>query len=149
MHLRGEVLFTTAVVTAYDYLLDQPDMWGVDVINNSWGNSYAQFDPRNPVATATKAAHDAGAVVVFAAGNSGDGDGEATLNPFSQAPWVVSVAAESVDHVRGSFSSNGFPLRQLAAHQHRRRRTHHLHRRPTRPRPPRCGRTRRGHLVDV
>ncbi len=104
----GEVLFTTAVVTAYDYLLDQPDMWGVDVINNSWGNSYAQFDPRNPVATATKAAHDAGAVVVFAAGNAGDGNGEGTLNPFSQAPWVVSVAAESVDHVRGSFSSNGF-----------------------------------------
>ncbi len=104
----GEVLFTTAVVTAYDYLLDQPDMWGVDVINNSWGNSYAQFDPRNPVATATKAAADAGAVVVFAAGNSGDGNGEGTLNPFSQAPWVVSVAAESIDHVRGSFSSNGF-----------------------------------------
>ena len=104
----GEVLFTTAVVTAYDYLLDQPDMWGVDVINNSWGNSYAQFDPRNPVATATRAAADAGAVVVFAAGNSGDGNGEGTLNPFSQAPWVISVAAETVDHVRGGFSSNGF-----------------------------------------
>jgi len=104
----GEVLFTTAVVTAYDHLLDQPDMWGVDVINNSWGNSYAQFDPRNPVAAATKAAADNGALVVFAAGNSGDGEGEGTLNPFSQAPWVVSVAAETVDHVRGSFSSNGF-----------------------------------------
>ena len=104
----GEVLFTTAVVTAYDHLLDQPDMWGVDVINNSWGNSYAQFDPRNPVATATKAAADAGALVVFAAGNAGDGNGEGTLNPFSQAPWVVSVAAETVDHVRGDFSSNGF-----------------------------------------
>ncbi|HEU5083843.1 MAG TPA: S8 family serine peptidase [Acidimicrobiales bacterium] len=104
----GEVLFTTAVVTAYDHLLDQPDMWGVDVINNSWGNSYAQFDPRNPVAVATKATADNGALVVFAAGNSGDGEGEGTLNPFSQAPWVVSVAAETVDHVRGSFSSNGF-----------------------------------------
>lgn len=103
----GEVLFTTAVVTAYDHLLDQPDMWGVDVINNSWGNLYAQFDPRNPVAVATKAVTDNGAVVVFAAGNSGDGNGEGTLNPFSQAPWVISVAAETVDHVRGSFSSNG------------------------------------------
>jgi len=104
----GEVLFTTAVVTAYDHLLAQPDMWGVDVINNSWGNAYAQFDPRNPVATATRAAAANGAVVVFAAGNAGDGDGEGTLNPFSQAPWVVSVAAATVDHVRGSFSSNGF-----------------------------------------
>src|SRR5205085_4329368 len=35
----GEVLFTTAVVTAYDYLLSQPGLWGVDVVNNSWGNS--------------------------------------------------------------------------------------------------------------
>ncbi len=104
----GEVLFTTAVVTAYDYLLDQPDMWSVDVINNSWGNSYAQYDPRNPVAVATKAVADQGVSVVFAAGNSGDGNGEGTLNPFSQAPWVLSVAAETVDHVRGSFSSNGF-----------------------------------------
>jgi serine protease AprX len=106
----GEVLFTTAVVTAYDYLLDQPDMWGVDVINNSWGNTYAQFDPRNPVHVATKAVTDNGADVVFAAGNSGDGNGEATLNPWSQAPWVISVAAETVDHERGSFSSNGLVL---------------------------------------
>jgi serine protease AprX len=103
----SEVLFTTAVVTAYDFLLDQPDMWGVDVINNSWGNLYAQFDPRNPVAVATKAVFDQGVTVVFAAGNAGDGNGEATLNPFSQAPWVLSVAAETVDHIRGGFSSNG------------------------------------------
>lgn len=103
----GEVLFTTAVVTAYDFLLDQPDLWRVDVVNNSWGNLYAQFDPRNPVAVATKAITDNGVTVVFAAGNSGDGNGEGTLNPFSQSPWVISVAAETVDHVRGYFSSNG------------------------------------------
>lgn len=103
----GEVLFTTAVVTAYDFLLDQPDLWGVDVVNNSWGNAYAQFDPRNPVAVATRTVVDQGVTVVFAAGNSGDGNGEGTLNPFSQSPWVISVAAETVDHVRGSFSSNG------------------------------------------
>lgn len=103
----GEVLFTTAVVTAYDFLMDQPDLWDVDVVNNSWGNAYAQFDPRNPVAVATKAVADQGVSIVFAAGNSGDGNGEGTLNPFSQSPWAISVAAETVDHVRGSFSSNG------------------------------------------
>jgi len=103
----GEVLFTTAVVTAYDFLLDQPGLWDVDVVNNSWGNAYAQYDPRNPVAVATRAVADLGVDVVFAAGNAGEGNGEATLNPFSQAPWVLSVAATTVDHVRGSFSSNG------------------------------------------
>ncbi|MGH8178772.1 MAG: S8 family peptidase [Steroidobacter sp.] len=103
----GEVLFTTAVVTAYDHLLDQPDLWGVDVINNSWGNSFRQFDPRDPVAVVTKAVADLGVVVVFAAGNSGDTNAEMSLNPFSQAPWVISIAAGTLDHQRGAFSSNG------------------------------------------
>jgi serine protease AprX len=103
----GEVLFTTAVVTAYDHLLDQPQLWGVKVINNSWGNSFQQFDPRAPVAVATKAVADLGVNVMFAAGNSGRSNAEMSLNPFSQAPWVTSVAAESVAHVRGDFSSNG------------------------------------------
>ena len=93
----GEVLFTTAVVTAYDHMLDQPDMWGVDVVNNSWGNSFQQFDPRHPVAIATKAVADNGVVVVFAAGNSGYTETEMSLNPFSQAPWVMSVAASNID----------------------------------------------------
>ena len=103
----GEVLFTTAVVTAYDHLLDQPQLWGVKVINNSWGNSFQQFDPRAPVNVATKAMADLGVNVVFAAGNSGRTNAEMSLNPFSQAPWVTSVAAEDVNHVRGDFSSNG------------------------------------------
>lgn len=103
----GEVLFTTAVVTAYDHMLDQPDMWSIDVVNNSWGNSFRQFDPRDPVAVVTKAVADAGATIVFAAGNSGNGNAEMSLNPFSQAPWVISVAASTITHQRGNFSSNG------------------------------------------
>ncbi len=103
----GEVLFTTAVVTAYDHMLDQPDLWGIDVVNNSWGNSYRQFDPRDPVSVVTRAVADLGVVVVFAAGNSGSENAEMSLNPFSEAPWVISVAAGSLDHHRGDFSSNG------------------------------------------
>lgn len=103
----GEVLFTTAVVTAYDHLLDQPGLLGVDVINNSWGNSFRQFDPRDPVAVVTKAVADLGVIVVFAAGNSGYSDAEMSLNPFSQAPWVFSTAAGNLAYQRGDFSSNG------------------------------------------
>jgi serine protease AprX len=103
----GEVLFTTAVVTAYDHMLDQPDLWSIDVVNNSWGNSFRMFDPRDPVHVVTRAVADQGVVVVFAAGNSGDEEVEMSLNPFSNAPWVISVAAGSLDHHRGVFSSNG------------------------------------------
>src|SRR5688500_221993 len=81
----GEVLFTTAVVTAYDHMLDQPDLWGIDVVNNSWGNSFRVYDPRDPVAVVTKAVADLGVVVVFAAGNSGHSNAEMGLNPFSQS----------------------------------------------------------------
>jgi serine protease AprX len=103
----GAVLFTTAVVTAYDYMLDQPNMLGIDVVNNSWGNSYRQFDPRDPVAVATRAVARQGATVVFAAGNSGSENAQMSLNPFSQSPWVVSVAAGDLRHHRADFSSNG------------------------------------------
>ena len=103
----GEILFTTAVVTAYDHLLDQPDLWGVDVVNNSWGNSYRQFDPRDPVAVITKAVADLGVTVVFASGNSGHSNAEMSLNPFSQAPWVISVAASTLTKQRANFSSSG------------------------------------------
>jgi len=103
----GAVITTTAVVTAFDYMLDQPGMLGIDVVNNSWGNSFRQFDPRDPVNVATEAVAKRGAVVVFAAGNSGAEDGEASVSPFNQAPWVVSVAASDLARERGGFSSNG------------------------------------------
>jgi serine protease AprX len=101
----GQVLFTTAVVTAYDVMMRQPDMWGIKVVNNSWGNSYRQFVPNDPVSVVTKAVADLGVTVVFAAGNSGPT--EMSLNPFSEAPWVISVGAGSLDHKLGSFSSTG------------------------------------------
>jgi serine protease AprX len=101
----GLVLTTTAVVTAYDHMLGQPGMWGIDVVNNSWGNSYRMFDPLDPVSVITRAVASKGVVVVFAAGNSGTA--EASLNPFSEAPWVISVAASSVDYKLASFSSRG------------------------------------------
>jgi serine protease AprX len=103
----GAVITTTAVVTAYDYMLRQPKMLGIDVINNSWGNSFRQYDPKDPVNVATRAVTERGATVVFSAGNSGAENAEASVSPFNQAPWVISVAASTVKRVRGDFSSNG------------------------------------------
>ena len=118
----GQVLFTTAVVTAYDVMMSQPDMWGIKVVNNSWGNSFRQFDPNDPVSVVTKAVADLGVTVVFASGNSGPT--EMSLNPFSEAPWVISVGAGSLDHKLASFSSTGLDLRQQHAGPDRRRRPH-------------------------
>jgi serine protease AprX len=103
----GEVLFTTAVITAYDYLLDQPDLWGVDVINNSWGNTFRQYDPRHPMSITQRTMNDLGVVVVFSAGNMGWSDAEMSHNAFSQAPWVTAVANGDVTRHRADSSSAG------------------------------------------
>jgi len=111
----GAVITTTAVVTAYDYMLSQPKLLGIDVVNNSWGNSFRQYDPADPVNVATRAVTDKGVTVVFSAGNSGYDDAEASVSPFNQAPWVISVAASDIDRVRGDFSSNGAKFDNLQA----------------------------------
>jgi serine protease AprX len=103
----GAVITTTAVVTGFDYILRQPGNLGIDVINNSWGNSFRQFDPNDPVNIATRQATREDITVVFAAGNSGSGEAEASVSPFNQAPWVISVAAGTLQRKRGDFSSNG------------------------------------------
>ena len=103
----GAVITTTAVVTAFDRILSARDHFGIDVINNSWGNSFRQYDPHDPVNVATRALSQDGITVVFAAGNSGLDHAEASVSPFNQAPWVISVAASDLQRRRGDFSSNG------------------------------------------
>ncbi len=143
----GAVITTTAVVSAYDYMLSQPKMLGIDVVNNSWGNSFRQYDPKDPVNVATKAVSKKGAVVVFAAGNSGSENGEGTVSPFNQAPWVLSIAAGSVDRVRGDFSVQRPAVRQRQARRDRPGRTHRVHRGPDRGHPARPDRPRCRHLL--
>jgi serine protease AprX len=105
----GEVIATTAVISAFEHILAHPE-WGIDVVNNSWGNSFMLYDPAHPVNRATKAVADTGVTVVFAAGNAGDTETEATLNPFSMPPWVISVASSTVSAERSDFSSNGLQM---------------------------------------
>ncbi len=100
----GEVLYIFSVVAAFDHILENREEWGIRVVNNSWGSSFRLFDPSEPIHVATKALHDAGVVVVFAAGN---GTEEMTLNPYSAAPWVISAGAATVSKERAEFSSGG------------------------------------------
>src|SRR2546422_10471607 len=86
----GDVLFIIWILAGYDYILAHQQQYNIQVVNNSWGTS-GPFDPNDPINKATKAAHDAGITVVFAAGN--DGPAQNTLNPYSVAPWVIGVAA--------------------------------------------------------
>jgi len=86
-------LTTYAIVQAMDYTLVNQYRYNIRVCNNSWGTTLANnpYDPNDPINTATRMMHDRNITVVFAAGN--DGDAPDMINPFSVAPWVISVAA--------------------------------------------------------
>jgi serine protease AprX len=86
----GDALFIVWALAGLDYILDIREKFNIQVVNNSWGTEGA-YDPAHPVNLATRKLYDAGVSVVFAAGNAGPG--ENTLNPYSAAPWVISVAA--------------------------------------------------------
>lgn len=106
-------LTTFAIVQAYDYALANQFRYNIRVCNNSFGTNlrFYAYDPHDPINTATREMHDRNIVVVFAAGNGIDnvGDVPGAINPFSVAPWVISVAAGE-KHSFGTparFSSRG------------------------------------------
>jgi serine protease AprX len=131
----GDILFVFWALAGFDYILDNQQQYNIKVVNNSWGTTGA-FDPQDPINEVTKKVASRGITVVFAAGN--EGPGENPLNPYSVAPWVISVAAgcklgadptnsqsgcmrddgsnplaptdnEPRDHVLADFSSRGIP----------------------------------------
>jgi len=94
----------THVLSGFDYLLDKGSAYAVKVVNCSF-SANTVYDENDPVNIATKMLTDRGISVVFSAGNSGPANG--TLNPYAQAPWVISVGATDQDGVLASFSSRG------------------------------------------
>jgi Subtilisin-like serine proteases len=102
-------LTTYAIVQAMDYALVNQYRYNIRVCNNSYGTTLADYpyDPNDPINTATRTMHDRNITVVFAAGN--DGDAPNTINPFSVAPWVISVAAGQKEGLGtpADFSSRG------------------------------------------
>ena len=92
------------VLEGLDYLLTNRSELNVRVLNCSFSANVV-FDTNDPVNIATKMLTDNGVNVVFSAGNTGAG--QHTLNPYSIAPWVISVGATDSKGRLASFSSRG------------------------------------------
>ena len=92
------------VLEGLDYLLSNRSDLNVRVVNCSFSANVV-FDVNDPVNIATKLLTDNGVNVVFSAGNTGPG--QHTLNPYSVAPWVISVGATDSKGRLASFSSRG------------------------------------------
>jgi serine protease AprX len=101
----GELVFILTALESFDWVLTHAELYGIRAISNSWGTTGA-FSPDDPINVASRQAHDAGLVVVFAAGNAGPDTN--TLNPYCVAPWVICVAAGHKDgQTLADFSSRG------------------------------------------
>ncbi|MDQ3131757.1 MAG: S8 family serine peptidase [Acidobacteriota bacterium] len=92
------------VLAGFDYLLERGANYNVKVVNCSF-SAETVFDYNDPVNVATKLLTERGVNVVFSAGNTGAGNG--TLNPYSIAPWVISVGATDEKANLAGFSSRG------------------------------------------
>jgi serine protease AprX len=104
----GAVISILDAVGGFDYALANKNSFAapIKVISNSWGTTGA-FDPTDPVNIASYEAYKQGIVSVFAAGN--EGPAANTINPYSVAPWVISVGAANKDGSLADFSSRGNP----------------------------------------
>jgi serine protease AprX len=104
----GAVISILDAVGGLDYAVANKNRFGapIKVISNSWGTTGA-FDPTDPVNVASYEAYKQGIVTVFAAGN--DGPDANTINPYSVAPWVISVGAADKSLALADFSSRGNP----------------------------------------
>lgn len=93
----GAVLFVLDSLGGFDYalqILDTHPEFNLRVVTNSFGDTEdvgTCFDPEDPTNIATKALVDKGLIVVFSAGNSGNGPDTITGN-FKKAPWVITAA---------------------------------------------------------
>lgn len=101
----GEGIHILFALQGFDWVLNNQERYGIDIVTNSWGSSAASFDPGNPINKASYEAYRRGMVVTFAAGN--DGPGDDTLNRYAIAPWVVNVGSGTKDKDLSGFSSRG------------------------------------------
>jgi subtilisin family serine protease len=101
---EGLTVHTRGVLQSYDWIVANHQKYGIRAVNNSYGGSFEAFDPNAPINKATRAAADAGIVVLFAQGNDGD---EMTMNSSAMAPWVIAVAAATQQAGMTDFSSGG------------------------------------------
>jgi len=106
------------VIAAIGYAVAQKDAWNIRVINLSVATGVYESYNLDPLTLATRAAVDAGIVVVAAAGNNGRSQQGATsyggTTAPGNAPWVLTVGASShmgtidrADDTVATFSSRG------------------------------------------
>jgi serine protease AprX len=100
----GAGISILSALQSYDWVLEHQAEYDIRIVNSSWGTSGGELNINDPIVMATYEAYKRGILSVFAAGNDGGND---SLNPYSLAPWVLSVAAGDKNGNLAGFSSRG------------------------------------------
>jgi serine protease AprX len=100
------------VLAALQWVIENKDEYGIDVVNLSFGTNSTQSWQTSPLNYAVEKVWDAGIVVVASAGNLGDGSG--TITKPADDPLIISVGASddaatvpTDDDSTPSFTSRG------------------------------------------
>lgn len=100
------------VAGGFEYARLHKDDYNIRIITNSFGGATTDglngYDPTDGFSVASKAAVDAGLVVVFSAGNSGPEDNTITGN-YKISPWVIAVGNGTKGGALAGSSSRGAP----------------------------------------
>jgi serine protease AprX len=104
----GEGVSMVTAAVGLDWVIENRDRYGIRVVNNSWGDGSVPYDPDDTLNRATRAVHDAGIVVVMAAGNDG-AHGAGHISRYCVPDWVVCVGASTKTGALASLSSWGDP----------------------------------------
>jgi serine protease AprX len=103
----GVVILVLDALAGWEYALANQDLYKIRVITNSYGPLESfDYDPDHPLSLATQAAYERNMTVLWAASNDGAED---TVNPYSQGPYAISVAAGTKEGLLADFSSRGVP----------------------------------------
>lgn len=103
---------TSNIIKAIQFAIENKDRMGIRVINMSLGHTARKDYENDPVNQAVQAAHEAGIVVVAAAGN--EGPGRKTIAAPGDSPFALTVGAaddnntdDPSDDTMAEFSSRG------------------------------------------
>lgn len=100
----GDALALPWILGGWEWVLAHREAYHIRIVSNSYGVE-GPFNPVHPLQLATRAASDAGILVLFSAGNNGPG--ERTMNTYAQAPWVVAVGSTTLAGAMATSSSRG------------------------------------------
>ncbi|MGJ8669840.1 MAG: S8 family serine peptidase [Oceanococcus sp.] len=108
----GATLLVLDALGGFDFAAEiaknRPE-YNLRIVTNSFGDPSQQgmaFEPSDPTNIATKILTDLGLIVVFSAGNSGNGPDSITGN-YKKAPWILIAGNGTMDGYLADSSSRG------------------------------------------